>query len=274
MLISDAFLWHLAVSFAAGALVVAFVTMLADVYGEGPAGFIGGFPSAGPVNLLSIGLTQTTAAAVEATTLFPLGFSGTYAFLLFYAYPSRASFWARMVVALGLWLPIMAAIALLSPDNFEFSVGAGLVIASAVLVLRKRIDTPRGELMSSKPGASLTILRGLLGGSVVTAVVILSEISGPLVGGVFAAAPAIWSSSLYATSRSKGVEFSRTLTWNFMKAGILTVIPYGVAARYFFPTYGVWVGTLFAYVAISPLVYLAWRLTNGKKTRASGGGGT
>ncbi len=273
MVISDALLWHLAVSFAAGAVVVAVVTALADVYGEGPAGFIGGFPSAGPVNLLSIGLTQSTAAAVQATTLFPLGFSGTYAFLLFYAYPRTAKFWTRMTAALGLWLPIMAAIALLSPDNFEISVGASLVIAFAVLLLRRRIDTPRGKLSPSKPGVRLTVFRGLLGGAVVTAVVILSEISGPLVGGVFAAAPAIWSSSLYATSRSKGVEFSRTLTWSFMKAGILTVVPYGVAARYFFQAYGVWLGTLFAYVAISPLVYLAWRITNGRKAGDSDGGG-
>jgi accessory gene regulator protein AgrB len=107
-----------------------------------------------------------------------------------------------------------------------------------------------------------TIARGLLGGSVVTAVVILSEVAGPLVGGVFAAAPAIWSSSLYVTYRTHGMEFSRSLTWNFMQTGIITIIPFAMAARYFFSATGIWLGTLLAYVAISPLAYLAWRLNN------------
>jgi len=260
-LISDALLLRLVASFAAGAAVVAFVTVLADIYGEGPAGFIGGVPTAGAVSLLSIGLTQSASAAVQATTLFPLGFSSTFAFLLFYAIPKGLRFRVRMPLALGLWLPASVAVALWGPDDFELSVGASLLLALGVLLIRRRIVTSRVGLTSSKPSASLTILRGVLGGSVVLAVVILSEAIGPLVGGVFAAAPAIWSSSLYVTCRSKGMEFSRSLTWNFMQAGILTVIPYAVAVRYLFPVFGIWLGTLLSYIAISPLAYLAWRLT-------------
>ncbi len=271
VVVSDVFLLHLAASFAAGAGIVALVTALADIYGEGPAGFIGGLPTAGAVNLLSIGLTLSTSAAIQATTLFPLGFSSTFTFLLFYAAPSRMRFWVRMTLALGLWFPISAAVAILSPDNFEISVGASVVFALAVLLLRRRIVTPKVALTSSRPSPGLTVLRGLLGGSVVTAVVVLSEVSGPLVAGVFAAAPAIWSSSLYATSRTKGVEFSRSLTWTFMKAGILTVIPYAIAARYFFSVSGEWFGTLFSYVAISPLAYLAWRLTKRGEAGPSSG---
>ncbi len=272
VVVSDVFLLHLAASFAAGAGIVALVTALADIYGEGPAGFIGGLPTAGAVNLLSIGLTMSTSAAIQATTLFPLGFSSTFSFLLFYAAPRRVRFWARMTLALGLWFPISAVVALLGPDNFEISVGASVVFALAALLLRRRIATVKVELASSRPSAKLTVLRGLLGGSVVTAVVILSEVSGPLVAGVFAAAPAIWSSSLYVTSRTRGVEFSRSLTWTFMRTGILTVIPYAIAARYFFSVSGEWFGTLFSYVAISPLAYLAWRMTNGGRKGAQSGG--
>jgi uncharacterized membrane protein (GlpM family) len=260
--ISSELLLRLFASFAAGAGIVAFVTALADIYGEGPAGFIGGLPTAGAVNLLSIGLTQSTSAAVQATTLFPLGFGSTFAFLLFYTIPRRLGFRTRMLVALGLWLPISAAVAVWAPDNFPLSVGASFVFSLAVLLTRQRIKTIKTGPDVTRPSARLTILRGVLGGSVVTSVVILSVVSGPLVGGVFAAAPAIWSSSLFVTSRTKGIEFSRSLTWTFMKAGILTVIPYGMAARCFFSLFGVWLGTLFAYVAISPLAYLAWRLAN------------
>ncbi len=266
MTIPDLFLLRLVASFISGFVIVALITALADLFGEGPAGFLGGIPSAGPVSLLFIGLTQSTPAAVQAVSLFPLGFSSTFAFLLFYAAPRRMRPSVRMAMALGLWLPISAAIAWWNPGDFPLTVAASLVIALAVLLLRRRIRTERTSHVSTRPSLGLTIVRGVLGGAVVTSVVILSVVSGPEVGGVFAAAPAIWSSSLYVMARVKGVEFSRSLTLSFMQTSIFTVIPYGVAARYFYSVDGIWLGTLAAFVSITPLAYIAWRLTDRTRT--------
>ena len=251
---------RLAASFTAGFVIVGLVTTLADLFGEGPAGFIGGIPSAGPVSLLFIGVTQSQSAAIEATTLFPLGFGVTFAFLLFYAIPKNARFSTRMTAALGLWLAASAAVGVWGPSDFSVSLVAGISLSVAVLFIRRRIPTKRTLFVATKPTLKLSLLRGTLGGLVVGSVVLLSEVSGPQVGGVFAAAPAIWSSALYMTSRARGVEFSRSLTQSFMQSSIFTVIPYGVAARYFYSTSGIWWGSLFAFVAIAPLVYLAWRL--------------
>jgi hypothetical protein len=260
--ITDLLLFRLVASFAAGFVIVALVTTLADLFGEGPAGFLGGIPSAGPVSLLFIGLTQSSSAAVQAVSLFPLGFSSTFAFLLFYAIPRKMAPAPRMVMALGLWLPISATIAAWGSEDFGLSVTASVVIALVVLVLRRRIATGKTDHVSTRPTLNLAILRGILGGSVVTSVVVLSIVSGPQVGGVFAAAPAIWSSSLYVTARAKGIEFSRSLTLSFMQTSIFTVIPYGVAAEFLFASYGIWVGTLLSFAAIAPLAYIAWRLAD------------
>jgi hypothetical protein len=43
-------------------------------------------------------------------------------------------------------------------------------------------------------------------------------------------------------------------------SSIFTVIPYGIAVRYLYPSLGVWVGTVSSYVIILPLGYLAYRL--------------
>jgi uncharacterized membrane protein (GlpM family) len=126
--------------------------------------------------------------------------------------------------------------------------------------VRRRIHTERTNHVATKASLGLVVVRGALGGLVVVTVVILSIVSGPQVGGVFAAAPAIWSSSLYMTARAKGIEFSRSLTLSFMQTSIFTVIPYGVVARYAFAAYGIWLGTLLAFVAITPLAYIAWKL--------------
>lgn len=95
--------------------------------------------------------------------------------------------------------------------------------------------------------------------------VTISALSGPLVAGVFAGVPAIWSSSLYVMNKAHGLEFSRSLTGSFMKTGILTILPYTVAARYFFSTAGIWFETLLAYLVICPAALLTWKLTNDKR---------
>ena len=261
-LIPEALLLRMVASFAAGFAIVSMVTTLADLFGEGPAGFLGGLPLTGPVSLLAIGATQSPTAAIEATTLFPLGFSVTFAFLLFYAAPRGLRFPARMPLALGLWFLAAAAVALLAPHDFAASVAASAAIALVVFLARSRVRTLAGSRMTTTPELGRVILRGALGGAVVVGVEILSVVSGPSVGGVFAAAPAIWSSSLYVTYRAQGLEFSRSLTWTFMQTGILTTIPYAIAARYFFSLTGIWVGTALAYAAISPLAYLAWKLAS------------
>ena len=136
------------------------------------------------------------------------------------------------------------------------------MISLVILYLRSRLNTGAFRQAIVKPGVRLSILRGTLGGLVVTLVVIVSMVGGPLIGGVFAAAPAIWSSSLYVTARTHGVEFSRALTASFMRTGMLTIIPFTIAVRYFFTTTGIWFGTGLAYLIISPLAYAAWKLSN------------
>jgi hypothetical protein len=263
-LILDLLFLRLIVSFIAGFVVVALVTAVADLSGEGLAGFIGGLPSTGAVGLLSIGLAQSTSAAVQATTLFPLGFSVTFAFLLFYAMPRELRFWMRMSMALGLWFLSALTVSIWGPDDFPLSLAESVVVSLAVLYTRSTIHTGSFKRTSARPGWRLIGLRGTLGGLVVAAVVIVSLVGGPLIGGVFAAAPAIWSSSLYVTARTQGVEFSRSLTASFMRTGMLTIIPFTIAVRYFFSVSGIWLGTALAYLAISPLALLAWRLSIGE----------
>jgi hypothetical protein len=73
------------------------------------------------------------------------------------------------------------------------------------------------------------------------------------------------------TKRSQGIAFSRSITMNFLKTALLTAIPFVIAARFFFSVYGIWVGTVLGYVAISPLAYAAWRVTGGRRAQSSTG---
>ena len=262
-MIPDLFPLRLLLAFASGWLVVATVTSVADAYGAGRAGFVGGLPSTAAVSLLIIGASQSVGAAVQVTTLLPLAFSITFAFLLLYALPKQALFGRRILVALLFWFLGSFLVALFAPDDFAFSLVGSLAVSSLVFFIHGRIGVEPAPRIPTRFSLVRMLWRGALGGCVVAMVVTISALSGPLVAGVFAGAPAIWSSSLYATSRAHGVEFSRSLTRSFMKTGIVTIIPFGVAARFLFSALGIWWGTLFAYLAISPAALLAWDWTRG-----------
>jgi uncharacterized membrane protein (GlpM family) len=271
MLALDLLLIHIVLAFSSGWLVVAAVTTIADVYGTGRAGFVGGLPSTGAVSLLFIGWYQSQDAAIQATAVFPLAFSVTFAFLMFYAFPERMRFGPRIATALLIWLLLSTLVAVSGFDDFYVALATSIIISSTVFFVHRRIGIRDAPTTQTKLSLATVLWRGALGGFVVTGVVLLSSVGGPLVGGVFAAAPAIWASSLYVTSRTHGVEFSRSLTKSFMLTGILTVIPYSIAARYLFPEVGVWWGTFYAYVTISPAAWLAWVMTRKKEGVTSHG---
>jgi len=261
----DLQLLRLLLAFCSGWLVVAVVTTVADTFGTGRAGFAGGLPSTGPVSLLFIGWSQSTAAAVQAAVGFPLGFSVTFAFLLCYALPRRGGFGGRMTVALSIWFVLAAIVALSGFDDFALSVGISVLMALGVYAALRMAGIKEAPHAPTRFNFRQVVWRGTLGGCVVAGVVLLSLSAGPLVGGVFAATPAIWTSSLYVTSRAHGVEFSRSLAKSFIMVGMLTIVPFGFAVRYLLMDFGVWWGILLAYVAISPMAWLAWRLTPSRR---------
>lgn len=238
------------------------MTAVADRYGASRGGFVGGLPSTGPVGLLFIGLSQSTGAAVEATSIFPLGFAVTFCFLLFYSLPKRLGFASRMSLALVLWSALAAGVAASGLGNFELSLAGAAVVCAVAFTIARRANIKEASAAPSKLDIRETAIRVALGGSVVAGAVILTQFGGPLVGGVFSAAPAIWTSSLYIANRRHGVEFSRSLTSSFMRTSALTVVPYVVAVRYLYPVAGIWLGTLGAYAAVFPLVLIAWLLTS------------
>src|SRR5580658_8356917 len=73
-------------------------------YGARLGGLLAGFPSTVAFSLAFIGWTQSTQAAVEATTALPLALSFTATFPLVYAYLARTvRFEFSLLGALAFW---------------------------------------------------------------------------------------------------------------------------------------------------------------------------
>ncbi len=92
------------------------------------------------------------------------------------------------------------------------------------------------------------VWRALFSGSVIVAVVLLSKIGGPIFGGIGAAFPAVYTSTLVITYHARDIEFTKSIAKSLTLSGMITVFIYSVASRYMFSLYGIYLGTLYAYL--------------------------
>lgn len=261
----DSLLLHLLLSFLLGSLWVTLVTVIAERRGSTVGGILVGFPSTAAFSFLFIGINQSLSDAVEATTLFPIAFSVTSAFLLFFTIFARKRFSVGLTLSLLIWFLASSLIVVSGLKDFAFSLVSGLLITAAVyfIINRLHLENLTGK---KKPYNLLEILgRGIGAGSLVLLAVLLSQIGGPILGGIATAFPAVFTSTLIILNKNEGLEFSRAITKPLVMSGIFTIIPFSVAIRYFYPIMGIWLGTLSAYAIISPLAILSYLLVHPRR---------
>jgi len=250
---------RLLLSFLVGSLWIVFATVMAEKKGTTFGGVLGGFPSTAAFSFLFIGLNQSPEIAVDATVVFPLIFAVTNTFLLFFVFFSKKGFLIGIGTSLIIWLVSSALILFSGFKDFYISLLFGLIISILTYFLfTRKINlqpfTGKKNLYTKKE----IFLRGLGAGVVVAVSVFLSQIGGPVLGGVAAAFPAVFTSTLIILNKSKGLEFTRSMSKPLVFSGIFTVIPYSIVVHYSYPVVGVWFGTLIAYFVVFPLALIAY----------------
>jgi uncharacterized membrane protein (GlpM family) len=252
-------LLHLVLAFAVGSLWVTVITIIAEKKGSVVGGILGGLPSTSAFSFFFIGINQSSSAAVQATTVFPLVFGVTSAYLFFFAFFAQKGFSRGISVSLLIWFAISGLIVLSGLRDFALSLVGGAVISVLTyysFTKKLKLKNLTGEERLYK--IREIVLRGVGAGFLVLISVFLSQIGGPILGGIAAAFPAVFTSTLIILNKSKGTEFSRAVTKPLVMSGILTIIPFSVAVRYLYPSFGVWLGTLFSYALVVPLAVLSY----------------
>jgi uncharacterized membrane protein (GlpM family) len=128
-MIDTSMLLHLLLAFAVGCLWVTAITIIAEKKGSIFGGVLGGLPSTSAFSFLFIGLNQSSAAAVQATTVFPLAFAVTSAYLFFLAFFSQKGFSRGIFFSLLIWFAVSAVIAASGFSDFAFSLVGGVLIS-------------------------------------------------------------------------------------------------------------------------------------------------
>jgi uncharacterized membrane protein (GlpM family) len=255
---------HLVLAFAVGSLWVTIITVIAEKRGSVLGGILGGLPSTSAFSFFFIGINQSTAAAVQATTVFPLAFGITSAYLLFYAFFAQKGFNRGIFLSLLIWFGASGLIVAFGLSDFAPSLVAGLVISVLTYYFFNKLNLQNLKGAERIYRVHEVVLRGVGAGSLVLLSVLLSQIAGPVLGGIAAAFPAVFTSTLIILHKSRGTEFSRAMTKPLVLSGLLTIIPFSVAVRFLFPIFGVWIGTLISYAFVVPLAILSYFLAQRK----------
>ena len=253
-------------AFAIGGVWVTVVTIVAERTGSAIGGLVGGLPSISVFSFFFIGLNQSATLAAKATTDFPLILSFSCIFVLAYAIISHKGFLMGLGSSFLIWLALVTIVVLLHFESFTLSLLGYFIISPITFVIFAKAvrSTPLAGVTSRYTVAQIA-LRAILAGSIVALSVLSSQVGGPVFGAIFSAFPAVFTSTLWITSRTRGLEFSKAICKPLMISATITSGPYSVAVRYLYPLLGIWIGTIASYGLVIPFVVASYYLTSPKR---------
>ena len=245
---------------------VTVVTIVAERTGSAIGGLVGGLPSISVFSFFFIGLNQSATLAAKATTDFPLILSFSCIFVLAYAIVSRRGFLIGLGSSFLIWLALVTVVVLFQFESFTLSLlGYFIISPITFLIFAKAVKSAPLAGVTSRYTVAQISLRAILAGSIVALSVLSSQIGGPVFGAIFSAFPAVFTSTLWITSRTRGVEFSRAICKPLMISATITSGPYSVAVRYLYPSLGIGIGTIASYGLVIPFVVASYYLTSPKR---------
>ena len=241
---NDIFIIKLILSFLLGGAWVVTATQFADRYGTKIGGVIAGLPSTALLSLFFIGWTQSPQVSVEATTIIPAIGAVDALFLLVYITIARKYFWLALGTSLLVWGLLSSLFVLMDFRNFALSIAIYvMVVLLSFLLIEKGIKVKSVRPVLVRSTARTLLFRGSFSGAIIVLAVILGKISGPLLGGMFAMFPSMFTGTLLITYFSQGPLFSSAT----MKVALLSassVVLYAILVRFTYVPLGLLLGTL------------------------------
>lgn len=254
---------QLIASFLVGGVLIALQTLIGERVSLRWRGIILTVPSTTAIGLLFIGLTKTPQDAVQAALVIPAAEGAAYTFVTIFALLSVVglitSYISSYILSLFSWGLFAFLIITFPPSTFMESLlvfGVLPVIVGYLIVKR----LPQVSNLKKFPmNFHHIFFRSLLGGSVIAISVFLSKTWGNVWGGIFSTFPAVFSSTLIIYFYLQGPKVIPSVVKSMFFPGAIGFPIYVLVVMTTFPIYGVWIGTILAYLAYMTFV-LAWDL--------------
>lgn len=246
---ANVFLLQLFLAFIVGALWVTTATIIAEKFGSKIGGVIAGIPSTTVISLFFIGWTQTAQTASNAATIVPAVLGIDSLFVAIYILLSRHKLLISLGISLLIWSITSLLLVLFKFDNFVISILLFIMFVLFSYFLVEKIIKVRSQ---GKRKIDLTnsqiLFRALLSGGIIISSVIMTKIGGYIIGGVFAAFPAVMLSNIIITYMNHGRDFSVAVMKSHMTSGSINVTVYGIGVYFLYPVFGLTMGTILAFI--------------------------
>lgn len=256
---ADQFIIKLILSFVVGGLYTIISTVAADKFGPKIGGLIGGLPSTALFGLFFIGWTQNSQASAEATILLPASLGLSCLFIVIYICFVKHNVWLALFGSIFLW-GIGAYILVASHiTNFFISIVIFLVFYFIGYFFVTRvfsITSGKGNTITYSPG--ILLLRGFISGVIIALSVVIAKVGGPVLGGMFASFPAMFTSTFLITYFAHGASFSTAVAKSSLFA-LVSILLFVIVARYAFVPFGIVWGSLVALAASYVYAYLLYK---------------
>lgn len=248
---------QLLASFFIGGLFIALQTLVAERVHGIWRNIALAIPSTSALGILFVGLVKSPIDAAEAALIIPAALTPDYLFVFIFAALTSFGVGTRIVLSLLAW-SVGAWLILLYPPETFFASAAIYALPFILLFYWFTRKLPKeGTLKIFPMTAGSIAVRSLIGGAIISLVVILSQTLGNVWGGLFSAFPATFLSTFIIYNRWQGRHVIPKIATALFFPGSLGFILYSWVAALAFPLWGVWLGTLAAYAAIG-IFYLVW----------------
>lgn len=262
----DPFLIKLLLSFITGFIWLFVISKVAAKFGTKVGGVIAGIPSTLFVAFLFIAITQSTQAAAQSTTLVPLVVGINTIFVAAYVFLARKMhFVPSLLAAIAAWA--LAAFFVVESNMSNFALSVALFFPMTFLsytLLEKKFNIDSSSKAVLNYTTSQLLFRSFVGGFLITLAVLMAKIGGPLIGGMFAAFPALTIALIIVSRLHHGEEYTEALLKNFIITGALSVLIYTIAVRYSYPEFGLFYGTIVSLIISIIGSYFGYHLINKK----------
>lgn len=259
-MITKIFLFELLLTFLIGSSWIYFTVLAGTRFGSKTGGFIGGLPSTALLSFFFIGFTQSPEIASSVTSVFPLAIAISGLFLVVYALLARHGFMPAIIASICFWFLLSAIILFFRLEIFLLNLAIyATVMIFAYLMLEKNLKIRSVSFDKTEQPKKQLLIRSAFGGLVVMLTVLIERAGGPVLGGLIAAFPAMFISTLTISYKTHGIEFSRAMTKPLMVTGMITVAVYAIALRYLYLYTGLYAGTILSICISGISAWLTYR---------------
>lgn len=239
---------QLVISFLLGGLFIALQSLIAERVHGFWRNVVLTIPSTMALGLFFIGLTKTPQDVSQASLMVPAGLAPDYIFVMVFALLARFNFYISLIGSLLIWAILGFGLILYPPASYLTSIFlyCAPIIAVTYFVVRR---IPKTQDLKPLPMTGGNIfIRALIGGIVISLIVYIAKTFGNAWGGLFAVFPAAYTATFTIYYHMQGRAVIPTVAKTLFFPGIPGFIIYGWIAASTFPVYGIWLGTLFAYL--------------------------